>query len=101
MGDVSTSLAEQAESIFTDLGYAVSNDGTELLAERKWRVVRVTLDEPESVPTAGTFRCFVTRSDDASTTCRRVATADPNYEWAVIGVEDDGGYEILDRPVPA
>lgn len=101
MGAVTTSLAERAESIFADLGYAVSEHDTELRAERKWRVVHVTLSEPDPVPTTGDFRCFVTRADAAPETCRRVAMADPDYEWAVIGVDDDGEYEVFRRPVSA
>ena len=101
MGVVTTSLAEQAESIFADLGYAVSRRDTELLAERKWRVVHVTLDAPDPIPTTGDFRCFVTRRDAAAVTRRRVERADPDYEWAVIGVDDDGEYEVFERPVPA
>lgn len=100
MGAVTTSLASQAESIFDDLGYTVSQHDSELLAERKWRVVRVTLSYPETVPSDGDFRCFVTRSDEATSTCRRVEMADPDYEWAVIGVDDDGEYEVFDRPMP-
>ena len=97
MGAVTTSLAAQAESIFADLGYSVSKRETELLAERKWRVVHVTLSFPDSVPSDGDFRCFVTRSEEATSACRRVAMEDPDYEWAVIGVDDDGEYEVVER----
>ncbi|WP_226021437.1 DUF7116 family protein [Halomicrobium salinisoli] len=100
MGAVTTSLAEQAESIFDDLGYSVSRDGTDIRAERKWRTVRVQLDpdpDPSAVPTDGRFRCFVTQSDTAAGTYRSVAMADPDYEWAVIGVDDDGDYEVYRR----
>ena len=100
MGAVTTSLASQAESIFDDLGYSVSQRDTELLAERKWRVVHVTVSYPETVPSDGDFRCFVTRSEKAASACRRVEMADPDYEWAVIGVDDDGEYEVVDRSVP-
>lgn len=100
MGAVTTSLASQAESIFDDLGYTVSRHDTELLAERKWRVVHVSLSYPETIPSDGDFRCFVTRSEEATSTCRRVEMADPDYEWAVIGVDDDGEYEVFDRSVP-
>lgn len=100
MGAVTTSLAEQAKSIFTELGYTVSEDGTELRAKRKWRVVQVTPSEPDAVPETGTFRCFVTRTSGAVQTCRRVAMENPDYEWAVIAVEDDGSYEVFDESVP-
>lgn len=99
MAAVSTSLTERASSIFADLGYTVSRTESELRAERKWRVVRVTCSEPATIPTDGQHRCFVTHSDDAATTFRRVSMADPAYHWAVIGVEDDGDYDIY-RPSP-
>ena len=101
MGAVTTSLAEQAESIFADLGYAVSRRGDELRAEHAWRLIHVTLSEPDVVPSEGTYRCFVTRAEDAVSTCRRVAMAEPDYEWAVIAVDDDGEYEVYDHVVPA
>ena len=100
MGAVTTSLASQAESIFDDLGYTVSRHDTELLAERKWRIVHVTLSYPDTIPSDGDFRCFVTRSEEATSTCRRVEMADPDYEWAVIGVDDDGEYEVFERSIP-
>jgi hypothetical protein len=94
MGVATTSLASQAKSIFADLGYSVSNDGTVLKAKRKWRSVTVTCSAPESVPEEGDFRCFVTRASAATDTYRRVSMADPDYEWAVIGVYDDGDYDV-------
>jgi len=97
MGAVTTSLAEHASSIFADLGYSVSRTGSELRAERKWRVVRVTCSAPSTIPTDGQHRCFVTSSADAIATYRRVAMANPNYDWAVIGVDDDGTYDVY-RP---
>lgn len=97
MGAVTTSLTEHASSIFADLGYTVSRTETELRAERKWRVVHVTCSTPGEIPTDGGHRCFVTEHADATATYRRVAMADPAYDWAVIGVEDDGTYEVY-RP---
>jgi len=97
MAAVTTSLAERASSIFADLGYTVSRTESELRAERKWRVVRVTCSTPSTIPTDGQHRCFVTQSDDAAATYRRVAMADPAYDWAVIGVDDDGEYDVY-RP---
>jgi hypothetical protein len=90
MGTVSTALRQEAESIFTDLGYAVTADSGELLAERKWRVVHVTpMAEPEQPPTEGSMRCFVTWEDGVTRLERRLARADPDYEWAIIGVGED------------
>lgn len=99
MGVVSTSLAEKATSIFADLGYTVSRTENEILAERKWRVVHVT-PEPSTIPTDGQFRCFVTDDDDATATYRRVAMAEPEYDWAVIGIGDDGEYDIYRPELP-
>jgi hypothetical protein len=96
MAATTASLAEQAESIFTDLGYTVADDGGELRAERKWRVVRVTTvheDIPDP-PTAGPFRCFVTRPEDAERVRNHLYRLSPEYEWAVIGVEECGEYEV-------
>ncbi|MFB6074770.1 MAG: hypothetical protein ABEJ89_07140 [Haloarculaceae archaeon] len=97
MGAVTTSLAEQARSIFAELGYTVTESGSELRAERKWRVVHVTPTEPESLPESGEFRCFVTRGP-AESLRRRLERANPGYEWAVISVTDEGGYEVVANP---
>lgn len=87
---VSTTLKKEAESIFTDLGYEVATDGTELRAKRKWRVVDVTpLDEPEDPPTSGGLRCFVTWSDRIEALEERLTAADLDYEWAIIGVDEE------------
>lgn len=97
MAAVTSSLADHAASIFADLGYTVSRTDGELRAERKWRVVRVVCSEPTTVPTDGSHRCFVTEAADAPATYRRVSMADPDYDWAVIGVEDDDDYAVY-RP---
>jgi hypothetical protein len=90
MGTVTTSLRREAESIFTKLGYTVTPEGSEFRAERKWRVVRVTpMAEPEAPPETGELRCFVTWKEQVPAVERRLARANPEYEWAVIGVEDD------------
>lgn len=90
MGVVNTSLRKEAESIFTDLGYEVAVNGSELRAKRKWRVVDVTpMDEPDEPPTSGGLRCFVTWSDRIEALERRLNDADPDYDWAIIGVEDE------------
>lgn len=95
MGTVTTSLHDRAESIFTNLGYEVSRTGGELLAERKWRIVQVTpMPEPRDPPQSGGLRCFVTWSEQVPEVKREVERADPEYEWALIGVGDGGGYSI-------
>lgn len=94
MGAVTTPLVDEAEAIFADLGYDVTRDGTELRAERKWRVVRVTTADPEDAPETGNFRCFVTESERAEAVRDELARTQPGYDWAVIAV-DDGEYEVL------
>jgi hypothetical protein len=97
MGTVTTHLASQARSIFDDLGYTVSEDGGEIRAERKWRVVQVTpMPEPTDAPASGEFRCFVTRSGQCNDLKRRLDSQNVCYEWAIISVEDDGSYEVCD-----
>ncbi|MFB6183447.1 MAG: hypothetical protein ABEI96_02735 [Haloarculaceae archaeon] len=99
MRAVTKQLSDAAESIFTDLGYRISGTGSEFRAERKWRVVQVsTLEEPATPPETGEYRCFVTRSEAASDVRRRLVRADPDYEWAVLAVDDDGDYDVLCEP---
>lgn len=94
MGAVSTSLDEEARTIFTDLGYEVTDNGSELLAERKWRTVHVTTADPEEAATHGHLRCFVARADDAVDVRDRLLADEPAYDWAVIAVDEDD-YEVL------
>lgn len=90
MGVVSTTLRQEAQSIFTDLGYEVASDGSQLRATRKWRVVDVTpMEEPEEPPASGGMRCFVTWSDHIDALERRLTNANPDYEWAIIGVTEE------------
>lgn len=100
---VTTQLVERAEDIFTDLGYTVSSDGAELRAERKWRVVRVSvLDEVADLPERGDLRCFVAPENRANTLMRKVMTVAPEYDWAIISVDDaSNGYEVLRPPADA
>lgn len=96
MGAVTTSLGEQAQSIFDDLGYTVSRIGTELRAEYKWRVVRISvLDPDETPPESGTLRCFVTHSSDVGSVYTRLVRTDLEYDWAVLGIDDDGEYDVF------
>jgi DNA-binding LacI/PurR family transcriptional regulator len=100
MGTVTTSLRERAQSIFDDLGYTVSPNGAELRAERKWRVVRVTpMAEPGEPPTSGDMRCFVTWAEHVERLERRLERADPDYDWAIIGIEADrDDYVVAEGP---
>lgn len=95
MRTVSTPLRRRARSIFRDLGYSVSGDGTDLRAARKWRVVCVTpMPEPREPPTAGDMRCFVTWAESVPPVESHLLRADPDYEWALVGVDADGDYEV-------
>lgn len=98
MGAVSTSLVEAARSIFTDLGYEVSDDGDELVAERKWRTVHVTTADPDEAATHGQLRCFVARGGEAADVRSRLLADEPDYDWAVIRVDEDD-YRVL-HPSP-
>ncbi|WP_135534326.1 MULTISPECIES: hypothetical protein [Halostella] len=99
MGPVNTNLDEQARSIFSDLGYTVSGDGAEFRAEREWKSVHVTVtEEPNETPDTGHLRCFVTSEDQAPGLRRSLTRADPEYEWAIISVEDDNDYEVVRAP---
>jgi hypothetical protein len=95
MGTVNVTLEREAESIFTDLGYTVTGDGSEIRAERKWRVVQVTpMPEPEAPPASGEMRCFVTYEDRLAQVERTLLREDPDYEWAIIGVGEDSDYVV-------
>ena len=96
MGAVTTSLGEQAQSIFDELGYTVSRTGSELRAEYKWRVVQISVfDDDEVPPDSGSLRCFVTHAETVRSAAERLADFDINYDWAVIGIDDDGDYEVI------
>ncbi len=94
MGSISTTLLDEAQSIFSDLGYTVSAAGAELRAERKWRVVYVTTSDPGETPDRGDLRCFVTREDRAASLCEELLTRAPEYDWAVMGLTDSGAYQV-------
>jgi hypothetical protein len=98
MGAVSTSLIEEARSIFVELGYDVTRVGEELRAERKWRVVNVTTLSPHEAPETGRLRCFVTRANQADSVRDELLELAPDYDWAVIAV-GDGDYKVL-HPTP-
>ncbi|PSQ03121.1 hypothetical protein BRC94_00105 [Halobacteriales archaeon QS_5_70_17] len=95
MGVVSTPLLDEARSIFADLGYTVTDLGTELRAERKWRIVYITAADPEEVSEDVDLRCFVASEDRAPPLRERLLERAPDYDWAVMTVADDGDYEVL------
>ncbi|QKY20223.1 hypothetical protein B4589_007470 [Halolamina sp. CBA1230] len=91
---------EEARSVFERLGYAVSGDGPEFVAERKWRSVRVrTLcaeDAARPVEFDGEYglECLVTWTECVDELDEHLAERSPDGELAIIGVDDDGGYEV-------
>lgn len=90
MGTVSTQLGERARSIFNNLGYTVVGDGHEFRAKRDWKIIDVTVTETlDELPTAGSLRCFVTPKRSASELRRHLRQIDPEYEWAIISVDDE------------
>lgn len=94
MAAVSTSLDERARTIFTDLGYEVTPDRGEFRAERKWRTVYVTTEDPDAAPAYGSLRCFVAPRDRAESLREDLLARGPDYDWAVVGVDDEG-YTVL------
>ncbi|PSP31804.1 hypothetical protein BRC64_08965 [Halobacteriales archaeon QH_10_67_22] len=102
MRAVTKPLDEQARSIFDELGYDVRTRGTELLAERKWRVVHVTtIGDDDETPKSGDYRCFVAWNEDVDAVERQLRREDPDYEWAVLGVDEGGDYEVTRAPEAA
>ena len=98
MGTVTNPLAKEARSIFAELGYTVSDRGDELTAERGWKVVGDTpMPEPKSPPASGSLRCFVTYQHSVRDLRQRIRQANPEYDWAIITVEDDD-YEVVRAP---
>lgn len=95
MGAVSTSLEETARTVFRDLGYELTADGDELRAERKWRTVYVTTDDPEDANTHGRLRCFVSRANRAPEVRDRLLALEPDYDWAVVSVDEEGTYRVM------
>lgn len=95
MAVVSTPLVEDARSIFTALGYDVTESGDELRADRKWRTVYVTDANPDAVSEAVDLRCFVAREDRAERLRDRLLAAAPDYDWAVMAVNGPDDYEVL------
>lgn len=117
MPPVSMPPAEEARSIFSRLGYTVSGDGSNFVAERKWRSVQVTALDTETVELrrraiadGGSqaadadghddgygLRCFVTWKEATGNLTDGLKSADTPFEWAVIGVDDGGDYDVVHR----
>lgn len=91
---------EEARSVFERLGYAVSGDGSEFIAERKWRSVRVRTLCAEDAARPGDLdddyglQCLVTWTDCVDELDEKLSERSPDGEWAIIGVDDEGEYEV-------
>ncbi|ERH06190.1 MAG: hypothetical protein J07HN4v3_01800 [Halonotius sp. J07HN4] len=106
MATVTIPPAEEAREVFTQLGYAIEERGSEFVAERKWRRVQVTpLDaddatDPDDIVEYGTdggprLRCFVTWMDATDPLQSYLQSVKPPYDWAIIGIEADGEFQVV------
>jgi len=95
MGAVSKPLVEEARAIFRGLGYELTAENDELRAERKWRTVYVTTADPADANTHGRLRCFVARAEHAPEVQDRLLEIEPDYDWAVVSVDEEGEYRVL------
>lgn len=101
MAQVTIPPTDQARTVFRRLGYTLSGDGPEFVAERKWRSVRVTAlcvedaDRPDAyLGGDGDLQCFVTWRECADELRDRLAGLRPDVDWAIIGVDGDGNHEV-------
>ncbi|MFQ3284977.1 MAG: hypothetical protein ACI9TI_000844 [Natronomonas sp.] len=95
MGAVSKPLVEKARAVFRGLGYELTAEGEELRAERKWRTVYVTTADPAEANTHGRLRCFVARAERAPEIQDRLLEIEPDYDWAVLSIDEEGEYRVL------
>ena len=99
MGTIPTPPDEEARSIFDGLGYELAGTGSEFSATRDWKEVHVSAVADTSVPLdGGRYRCFVTWSEQTEELQETLQRADTGFEWAVIGVSEDGDYEVTRAP---
>ncbi|GAD52937.1 hypothetical protein MBEHAL_1697 [Halarchaeum acidiphilum MH1-52-1] len=99
----STPPSDEAREIFTDLGYEVTGDaGNSFRAAREWKEIDV-LAVTDDVRTEGDdrMRCFVTWNDHVDRLERALVAEDHGEEWAVIGVAENGDYEVARAPPTA
>lgn len=101
MAQVTIPPTDHARSVFERLGYSLTGEGPEFVAERKWRSVRVTAlcvedaTRPDDyLADDGDLQCFVTWTECASALKDRLTRLAPNLEWAIVGVDDDGNHEV-------
>lgn len=106
MAPASMPPTTEAREVFRSLGYTISDGGTTFVAERKWRRVHVVplgaedAREPERVLTDGgedgaRLRCYVTWKRAAPDLREFLLGLKPPYDWAVIGVDREGDFEVM------
>ncbi|QHS17563.1 DUF7116 family protein [Halopenitus persicus] len=105
MAPVSMPPTTEARAVFRELGYTVDGDGSEFVAERKWRRVLVTpvcaddATDPEPYLADGgetpRLRCFVTWRRAATDLRDHLLRLKPPFDWAVIGVDDEGEFDVM------
>ncbi|GGL24606.1 hypothetical protein EFA46_000495 [Halarchaeum sp. CBA1220] len=95
-----TPPVDEAREIFTDLGYEVTGDaGNSFRAAREWKEVDVlAVTDDVSTGDGDRMRCFVTWNDHVERLERALDADDHDYEWAVIGVAEDGEYQVARAP---
>lgn len=108
MTAVSFPPTSEAKDVFKRLGYSVNGDATSFTATRRWREVDVvvldrheaTSPDPKLVAdTEPSLRCFVTWEDNAEELQQHLIDYKPPYDWAVIGVTEDGSHSVIEgRP---
>ena len=55
--------------------------------------------EPGDPPASGEMRCFVTWADRVDALEARLEGVDPDYDWAIIGIEDEcEDYVVAGQP---
>lgn len=98
-------LEGRARLVFERLGYSVTYEGEGLRAKRDDKVVRVVAVKDGKLQRTKTAKtdaaseadkhCFVTHADDARGLKRTAENRlPPDADWAVIGIETDGGYFV-------
>jgi len=99
----STPPSDEARQIFSELGYEITgDDGDTFRAAREWKEVDVLAVTNEvRTGSGGGMRCFVTWEDHVERLERRLEADDHDYEWAVIGVSENGDYEVARAPPTA
>lgn len=93
--------AEEARTIFDELGYRIDGDGYSFRARRDWKEVEVTaLGDPDpddvEVSEEASLCCFVTWKTHCTEWMSTLADA-VRGEWALIAVDEAGGYEVAHR----